>query len=191
MDYVYNFIEKIRNESPKEVDFLIQNTKFLFKKTVVSNTKDALVCYEGASSENQKIVFELRNPHKIGTKFNRIDLNIPGRSGQITCFHLENLGFVRGEPIIDITQIIKFSERNNKEANKIKKELAINLLSSEGLLDSQKDNRWYLGTYNNQQQEWLYGRDTERFISDFLKLGVIMAYLRGVDGIELQLTKTR
>jgi len=190
VDYVYNFIEKIRNESPKEVDFLIQNTKFIFKKTVVSNTENALVCYEGASSENQKIIFELRNPHIKGTKFNRIDLNIPGRSGQITCFHLENLGFVRGEPIIDITQIIKLSGRN-KEANKIKKELAINLLSSEGLLYSQKDNRWYLGTYNNQQQEWLYGRDTERFISDFLRLGVIMAYVRGDDGIKLQLTKTR
>lgn len=32
----------------------------------------ALVCYEGASSENQKIIFELRNPHIKGTKFNRI-----------------------------------------------------------------------------------------------------------------------
>lgn len=190
MDYVYNFIEKIHKESPTVVDFSIQNTKFLFKKVDVSNSENALVCYEGVSSENQIIVFELRNPHKKDTKFNRIDLKIPGRSGQITCFHLENLGFVRGEPTIDITQIIKISGRN-KEVNKIKKELAINLLSSEGLLDSENYNRWYLGTYNNQLQEWLYGRDTEKFISDFLRLGVIMAYVRGDTGIKLQLTETR
>lgn len=190
MDYILNFLEKICNEAPNEVEFSIQKINFLFKKVNENNINSAVICYDGISSEKQKIKFEFCRAYIPGGSFNRIDLKTPGRSGQITSFNFEKLGFVRGEPIIDITQTIRLSGRD-KEANKIKKELAINLLSSEGLLYSQKDNRWYLGTYNNQQQEWLYGRDTERFISDFLRLGVIMAYVRGDDGIKLQLTKTR
>ena len=58
------------------------------------------------------------------------------------------------------------------------------MLNNEGLLDSSQDNRWYLGTYDNINQEWLYGRETKDFITDFLKLGVIMASVRGGTNIK-------
>ena len=183
MDYVSSFIKKICTEAPNEVKFSIYNKDFLFKKALTGNAKSALIRYEGISSDNQKIVFDLHHTHSPGTRFNRFELKVPGRGAQITCFHFENLGFVSGEPVIDITQTIKLSGRD-KEANKNKKELAVNLLSAEELLDSSSNNKWYLGTFNNKNQEWLYGKDTKSFISDFLKLGVIMAYVRGVTEIE-------
>lgn len=187
VDYVLSFIKKVCDESPNEVEFSISNMNFLFKKVKTGNAKSALIRYEGMSSEDQKIIFEFQHVHISNTNFNRLELKVPGRSGQITCFHFGQLGFVSGEPIIDITQTIKLSGRD-KEANKIKKQLAVNLLSLEGLLDSNNENRWYLGTFNNKKQEWLDGKDTKSFICDFLKLGVIMAYVRGDTGIKLHST---
>lgn len=184
MGYVNSFIKKICTEAPNEVEFSIYNKDFLFKKSLTGNTKSALIRYEGTSSDNPKIVFEFHHAHIPDTRFNRFELKVPGRKAQITCFHFTDLGFGSGEPVIDITQIIKLSGRD-KEANKNKKELAVNLLSAEELLDSSNENKWYLGTFSNQNQEWLYGKDTKSFISDFLKLGVIMAFVRGAIEIEL------
>lgn len=185
MDYVRSFIKKICTECPNEVEFSIGEKGFIFKQVIAGKAKSALIRYEGKSSDNETIIFEFHHTYIPGEKFNRLEIKIPGRKAQITCFHFANLGFVSGEPVIDITQTIQLSGRN-KEVNKIKKEIAENLLRAEEFLYSDNEKKWYLGTFSNKNQEWLFGKDTKSFISDFLKLGVIMAYVRGATSINIE-----
>ena len=184
MDPIQNFVNKVVEEAPEKVEFTISNTYFSFlKKEPISKINNSLMAYQRVDSDNNNFVFEIRHPQKPGTTFNRIDICVLGRQGQITSFQLLKLGFDREDEIIDITERVRFVSKN-KQANKINKQTALKLLSEEGLLDEDNENRWYVGTYSNKEQKWLYGGNTETFITNFLKVGVILGSLREGTGIE-------
>jgi len=102
-------------------------------------------------------------------------------SYQVTCFHLNKLGFFDDEKdIIDIEQIVKVSGQESKERNQEIMEVACNLLDEEGLLYHNKNGKpiWHIGTFNMNENKWMYGQNTEGFLKSFLKVAIIMAHAR-------------
>ena len=183
------FIEKVVTEAPDSVTVIIQNTQYSFLKTDENQSDNTLIQYDATTNEGQRIRLDIRHAHKPGTPFNRFEIHSPGKSAQITCFHFGKLGFTKGIPVIDINQSVKLSGRDRK-ANITKKELAMSLLRDENLMDTEDQNKWYLGTYNTNHKDWAFGRKTSEFIADFLKIGLIMAHVRGDRGIILEGCKT-
>lgn len=192
MEYVNKLLDRIITDAPSLLELNIGEQKYKFKKVNPSSTIGAILRYEDAINSFKKIWLEIRHAFIPDTNFNRLEIHAPGKSAQLTCFHFGQLGFVSGESIIDITQIIKFSGQNNPKINKQKKEAAVEILENEGLIknDKKKAPRWYVGTYNNKTQEWLYGNSTSGFLSNFLKVALIMGHFRGDRDFELNLNKS-
>ncbi|MGG3925912.1 hypothetical protein ABET51_07910 [Metabacillus fastidiosus] len=189
MNYVNNFLQKIREESPQLVQFSIGQQDYEFTKINPSFSEGALLRYEGRINPMKQIKIEIRHTINPNTNFNRLETHAPGKSAQLTCFHFGQLEFVSGKLIIDISQIVKFSGQNAPVINLQKKEATVAVLDAEGLIISEENRapRWYLGTFNNETQQWIYGKGTTDFISNFLKVSLIMGHFRGNRDIELVL----
>lgn len=58
----------------------------------------------------------------------------------------------------------------------------------EGMLvqEDKKIPRWHLGSYNIEDKEWLYNQNTKGFLRNFIKVGLIMAHVRGNKRIFLE-----
>ncbi|KOS62167.1 hypothetical protein FJQ98_17595 [Lysinibacillus agricola] len=189
MEYVNKFLDRIISEAPSLLEFRIGEQEYKFSKIRPSSSAGAILRYEANTASAYYIKLEIRHAFNPDTNFNRLEIHAPGKSAQLTCFHFGQLGFVTGERIIDISQIVKFSGQNNSDINKQKKEAVVEILENEGLIINEKNKapRWYIGTYNNENQEWLYGNSTSELLSNFLKVSLIMGHFRGDRNIELNL----
>ncbi|MCL7747322.1 DUF3883 domain-containing protein [Halalkalibacter alkaliphilus] len=183
--YVSEFLKKLKDEAPAELDVIIGQSKFDFKSVSLTSVQGSLLRYK-ANYNNNEIVLEVRHVHNHST-FNRLEIHSPGKSAQITCFHFGTTGLMYGQEIVEINQIVKFSGQAGSESNTSKKEAVCEVFEREGLLvqEDRKAPKWHIGTFNNQEKEWLYGQNSIGFLRNFLKVALIMAHFRGDRGIIL------
>jgi len=191
--YVEKFLSKVKREAPSEISIALNQEEFLFESIGLSSLPINILRYKCVSKLNKGLILEINHVYNQNTTFNRLEVHSPGKSSQITCFNFGTTNLMHGQEIVEISQIVNFSGQGEADLNKSKKEKACQVFEREGLLlcSDTRAPRWHLGTYNNKNAEWLYEQNTTGFLRNYLKVALVMGFLRENRDIQLNLDNNK